>query len=770
MALKYDGILRAYKLKPNHVPVTLDGLVDVIERATCEDYLRAGQALGTHFHIEEIFAGQNRFLDFDEVELGASSWQPKLDAIQEQIDDLDSTYAQDAEVVAAFATQIAASGDVFTLVTNKVAVETSRAQTEEGLIQADVDANESTATADRQSIRGDFATADTVVSDSVAAEAVLARQKEAEIQADVDANESAATLDRQDIRDDYVAADLVVSNSVVAEATLARLKEGEIQADVDANESTATADRLDIRADYVAADTVVSDSVVAEAATARAKETENTNAIAAEKARIDVIVNLPAAALNNFAAIEQAYTAADNAADSALTQLITSKVAVTDLDSLVTAVDSVEANTLKRSNADNDARYYQRADVDSAVGLRVLQTAFDTAIGDRQTTAAQEAAYRKISDSYLKSDVDTAVGLRVLQTDFDTAIGDRQTTAAQEAAYRKITDSYLKSDVDSAVGLRVLQTAFDTAIGDRQTTAAQEAAYRKKTDSYTKTEVDTRDGLRVLQSVYDPAIAARQTTAAQEAAYRKIADSYTKSEVYTQAEADAEFHTQTYVAAQLALKQAVVGDDHLAISHTTGLTAALAGKQGTVGDDDLALAHTSGLVSALAGKQAVVTDDDLAISHTSGLQTALDARISNTGAQSVTHNSTSAVLTLNNATADQMHLNCIGADGHIRLIGGNVLECTRDGGMTIRCNNTNSSVNIQSRGSNKIVCDDKARFKTAAVAEDDFTVEGSFVASKAVPATASTAGTTGEIRWDASYLYFCVGPTTWKRISTGIAW
>lgn len=33
------------------------------------------------------------------------------------------------------------------------------------------------------------------------------------------------------------------------------------------------------------------------------------------------------------------------------------------------------------------------------------------------------------------------------------------------------------------------------------------------------------------------------------------------------------------------------------------------------------------------------------------------------------------------------------------------------------------------------------------------------------PATASTTGTTGDIRWDAGYLYVCVATDTWKRIS-----
>ena len=167
--MKYDGILRAFKLKQGHVPVVLQGVVDVIEKAKCADYLKRAIVSGKYHHIEEIFPSQNVYDDFDEVELGASSWQPKLDAIQEQIDDLDSTYARDAEVVAAFADQIAESGDVFSLVTNKVAVETNRAQQEEQAIRADVDQNEADGDADRTAIRSDFAAADAVLDTAIQA-------------------------------------------------------------------------------------------------------------------------------------------------------------------------------------------------------------------------------------------------------------------------------------------------------------------------------------------------------------------------------------------------------------------------------------------------------------------------------------------------------------------------------------------------------------------------------------------------------------------------
>ena len=632
MVLRYDGQeLKAFQLKKDHVPTTLVGqLPEPIRKGSCEDYLQQGIRLGTYHKISALFPLHYLHKDFDEVELGASSWQPKLDAIQEQLDDLDSTYASDAEVVAAFAEQIAAAGDIFTLVTNKVQVETTRAtQAEQALIS------------------------------------------------DVAQNEQDGDDDRALIRQQYVQADAVVNAAVVAEAALARQEEQAIQQDVNTNESVATADRQDIRDDYVAADAVVNQAVVTEAAAARAAEGVNTTAIGVERARIDTIISLPTAALNNFAAIQAAYEAADQSADSALTALVTSKVASADLDTLVSQVDAVEANTLKRDNAAQDVRYYQKGDVDSAVGLRVLQTDFDNAIGARQTTAAQELAYRKISESLSKTDAEAADNARVLTATFDSAINARQTTNDQEAAYRKKVNSLSKTDAEAADNARVLTTTFQGAIDDRQTTSVADGKYRLQSDSYDKTEVDARDTLRVLTTTFQSAIDDRQTTAAQEAAYRKISNSHPKADVYTKTAADAEFHTQAYVAGQLALKQNVVQDDHLQISHTDGLQDALNAKQATVGADDLQISHTDGLQDALDAKQATVVNDALAIAHTSGLQDALDAR------------ATAAAPTLTGAVQIDSHtvIGSSGPDQRENHAAKLLIRNHNDSGVTITCPN-----------------------------------------------------------------------------------
>jgi hypothetical protein len=44
------------------------------------------------------------------------------------------------------------------------------------------------------------------------------------------------------------------------------------------------------------------------------------------------------------------------------------------------------------------------------------------------------------------------------------------------------------------------------------------------------------------------------------------------------------------------------------------------------------------------------------------------------------------------------------------------------------------------------------------------TVGSLFVATK-TPASASDTGTTGQIAWDADYIYVCTATDTWKRVA-----
>jgi hypothetical protein len=159
----------------------------------------------------------------------------------------------------------------------------------------------------------------------------------------------------------------------------------------------------------------------------------------------------------------------------------------------------------------------------------------------------------------------------------------------------------------------------------------------------------------------------------------------------------------------------------------------------------------------LATKQDTIANDHLQIAHTAGLQTALDARLSSTGEnQAITQNSSAAILTLTNLTADTKTLSCRGGDGSISIVSGVAVECDRQGPMYVRNNMGAGAVVLQARSTNAIVIDDKV------------TVPISFILTKAGPNTSGTAGTQHEIRVDDSYIYVKTSGA-WKRIALSVA-
>ena len=179
ICLRHHGELRAYKLRENHLPTYLEGGdYEVIEDGKCIDYLELAQANDKAWTIHELFPEHFWGLDFVEVPIAHDTWQPKIDELQAQIDDLDSTYATDAQVVASFAEQIAAAGDVFNLVDTKVGeektraeaaeltltqavvTEKDRAEAAEAAIEAFFEGTDASALADRDQIKLDFASGD----------------------------------------------------------------------------------------------------------------------------------------------------------------------------------------------------------------------------------------------------------------------------------------------------------------------------------------------------------------------------------------------------------------------------------------------------------------------------------------------------------------------------------------------------------------------------------------------------------------------------------
>ena len=157
ICLRHHGELRAYKLRENHLPTYLEGGdYEVIQDGKCIDYLELAQANDKAWTIHELFPEHFWGLDFVEVPIAHDTWQPKIDELQAQIDDLDSTYATDAQVVASFAEQIAAAGDVFNLVDTKVGEEKTRAEDAELVLTTAIASEASTSRTNESAIEAFF--------------------------------------------------------------------------------------------------------------------------------------------------------------------------------------------------------------------------------------------------------------------------------------------------------------------------------------------------------------------------------------------------------------------------------------------------------------------------------------------------------------------------------------------------------------------------------------------------------------------------------------
>ena len=47
------------------------------------------------------------------------------------------------------------------------------------------------------------------------------------------------------------------------------------------------------------------------------------------------------------------------------------------------------------------------------------------------------------------------------------------------------------------------------------------------------------------------------------------------------------------------------------------------------------------------------------------------------------------------------------------------------------------------------------------------TIDGDLVIPNETPASATAAGTAGQIVWDTDYIYICTATNTWKRVAIG---
>ena len=464
ICLRDHGDLKAYKLRADHVPTFLEGKVDVLPSAGCKDYLQLAQSQDLAWTIHELFPEHYWDEDFEEVPLASGTWQPKIDALQAQIDDLDSTYARDAEVVAAFATQIAAAGDIFNLVATKVEEEKTRAVAAEQTLTNDLAAEASTARvneqaietfflgtnstmdADRAQIKVDFAAGDQTNANAISAEASAARTAEGVNQAAISGEVTRAQ-----------AAEQTLTNDLAAEASAARTAEGVNQAAISGEITRAQA-----------AEQTLTNDLAAEASTARTAEGANQSAIAVERTRIDAILDLSDDALNTFKEIEDAYKLADSSVETTVTNLVNARVTISTYNTEQAAQDllisantakvtydaqsAVAANTAKRTypQSEEDKVTANTAkvtyDAQSAVAANTAKRSYPQSEEDKVTantlkisysaSASSAVAANTAKRSYPQSEEDKVAAnhLKVSYTDASTVSGHTADIAANASA------------------------------------------------------------------------------------------------------------------------------------------------------------------------------------------------------------------------------------------------------------------------------------------------------------------------------------------------
>ena len=176
---------------------------------------------------------------------------------------------------------------------------------------------------------------------------------------------------------------------------------------------------------------------------------------------------------------------------------------------------------------------------------------------------------------------------------------------------------------------------------------------------------------------------------------------------------------------------------------------------------------SSGITGLLATKQGVIGNDHLSISHTSGLQTALDAHPALDTSVLYHHSANGGRVGIGTANpAKVLHVHADSAPS------GDLARFSSNGGYNIQFI-SGTGANEKNFQMTHIGSAFQNYYAGTLVAQYDangVTFPNGFQVTKAAPSTATSAGTAGEIRVDANYVYFCTATNVWKRLANGAAW
>ena len=419
-------------------------------------------------------------------------------------------------------------------------------------------------------------------------------------------------------------------------------------------------------------------SVVAEGGARLAADTSLSAEIQTERSRVDSILHLSADHLNTFKEIEEAYKAADSNAHSALSNLV------------------LAANPRQRFD-------------DKMVLL-------DAEIAARQTTVAQEAAYRKISDSYTKSEVDASI--LAVQNDVDQNEADADSAIALRAL---ASDTYSKAEVDASI------LAVQNDVDQNETDADAAIALRAlASDTYSKGEVDAADLLRVLKADYDP----KQLS--QDALISTNTSKVGFTEALVTATPSVVANTAKYSVSQVDTALSLKANQSTTYSKTQ-VDTSLALKQDILQANQLAVVNANAFST---GEKSKVAHYDVA----TNLSTLLSAK-AETAAPSF-----SGISVFTNTASDQDQLRCFGGDGSVTIQGGTNLNFTRvNAAARIRNTSVSGWLEFEAGGSgNKAMTIASTKKITM---ESHLEVKGSQIDFSGLPT--SDPGVTGRL-WNSS--------------------
>ena len=424
--------LQVYHLKPDNVPQFFkdNGVTDATLAATVQEWYELAKEELYAFSLDDCFPQRYLGVDFDKEDLN-ETLEVDVAALQTAVEILDSTFSTDSERVAAVTAlqdqldiALADRAAIRQEIDDDVLVEKNAREAEEVLIRQELAAGD-------DAIRGA----------SVAPEYDTLKKIEVIVKAEILQTDSDLDIERARIlllenRYDDVTVDQKIDADVLVETQRSEGQELLIR------QEFAAADLLkaDQSTTYTknAVDgfindrqtTAIQESLYRKKADSYiksqvdGKDTVLQDQIDVEKLRIDGILNLGPQQLANFAAVEAAYQAADGVVSSALSSIINGKVSQSTYDTAQDAQDVL-------------------------IAANVTQADYDIAIAARQTTAAQELAYRKIADSHTKAEVQTKID--TVQADVDA----NESSAAVFLATRFCAEHCDMSPYSSVVRVKV---------------------------------------------------------------------------------------------------------------------------------------------------------------------------------------------------------------------------------------------------------------------------------------------------------------------------